>query len=84
MKFYFINLSYTNAYTALEHFIKARPENPPELAWSTEDLLQGATPADLFERVVKVAIHDSDRSACEDARNILEQFAGNGECPNHS
>ncbi|RXW12173.1 hypothetical protein EST38_g13681, partial [Candolleomyces aberdarensis] len=60
----------------LQHFEKARPKEDSELAWGTEEFLQGVT-AGLFEMIVGVAIHDSDRSAHEEARRVLKHFVGN-------
>ncbi|RXW17693.1 hypothetical protein EST38_g8160 [Candolleomyces aberdarensis] len=60
----------------LQHFEKVRAEDSSELAWGTEEFLRGVT-AGLFEGIVGVAIHDSDRSAHEEARRILKHFVRN-------
>jgi hypothetical protein len=64
-------------FNLFQHFQSVKSKNASEPA-CMEEVLQGAT-AGLFEKVVKIAIHDSDRSARKQARKILLKFAENGE-----
>jgi hypothetical protein len=61
-----------------QHLKKASSKKPGVMAWGTEAFLQGVI-ADLFEKIVNVAIHDGERSAQEEALQILEQFVQNSE-----
>ena len=61
-----------------ELFKRGESKDPLATAWGTKDFFQGVI-ASLFERIVKLAINDSDRSVREEAKLLLKQLSRNGE-----
>ncbi|KAJ2916979.1 hypothetical protein MD484_g3463, partial [Candolleomyces efflorescens] len=56
-----------------QHLKKASERKSTIMAWGTEAFLQGVV-ADILENIVNVAIRDGERSAQEEALQILEKF----------
>ncbi|KAJ2923275.1 hypothetical protein H1R20_g13820, partial [Candolleomyces eurysporus] len=59
-------------------FKRGELKDPLATAWSTKEFFQSVI-AGLFEKIVKIAIHDNDRSVREEAKLLLKRLSRSGE-----
>ncbi|RXW12431.1 hypothetical protein EST38_g13423 [Candolleomyces aberdarensis] len=59
-------------------FKRGEAKDPLATAWGTKEFFQGVI-AGLFEKIVKLAIHDNDCFVREEAKLLLEHLSRNGE-----
>ncbi|RXW16348.1 hypothetical protein EST38_g9505 [Candolleomyces aberdarensis] len=64
--------------TLSDLFKRGELKDPLATAWGTKEFFQGVI-AGLFEKIVKIAIHDNDRTVREEAKLLLKRLSRNGE-----